>query len=106
MKLAQRRFGGGQEEDREGAGHAIEPSVDELRESLRVRHPDLGVGDPACPYVCRGESDHLLGQVDSDHTPSLAGELGGREQHCAAPGRDVKDVIARLHRRELGPTRS
>jgi hypothetical protein len=87
--------------DREGAGHAIQLSVDELRKSLRVRHADLGVGDPACPYVGRCESDHLLGQVDSDHLPPLAGEFGGREQHRAAPGRDVKDVIARLHRRKL-----
>ncbi len=61
MEFAKRRLGGRQEEDREGAGDAVELPVGKLRKSLRVRHADLGVGDSASPDVSRRESDHLLG---------------------------------------------
>jgi len=53
----------GQEEQDEGSGHHVEPTVGEVK-VLRVHDPQVDLGDSCSTEICAGELDHRRRHVD------------------------------------------
>ena len=93
-----RRFG--KHPDRKTAGDVIECSVVKLH-LLGIHLADFSVSDLSASDILGGLPDHSGGKIYANNAPACANFRGRREQHSATTRRNVENIRAEWHLRDI-----